>query len=97
MSAPTISVRFEEPAHEPFRRVESRELFADVLRARPGEWALLGKYATAGTMRQAAYEVRHALDPKDQPFAPAGSFEAIARSMFGEHRVYVRFVGGDAR
>lgn len=97
MSTPTITVRFEEPACEPFRRVETRELFADALRARPGEWALLGKYATAGTMRQAAYEIRNALDPKDRPFAPAGSFEAIARSMLGEHRVYVRYVGGERR
>lgn len=94
MSAPAIAVRFEEPAHEPPRRLESRWLFADALRARPCEWALLGKYVTGGTAGQAAYEVRHALDPKDQPFAPAGSFEAEARTLMGEHRVYVRFVGG---
>jgi len=96
MSAPVIAIRFEEPAHEPPRRVESRQVFADLLRSRPGEWALLGKYATAGTARQAAYEVRNALDPKDQPFAPAGSFEAQSRTMLGEYRVYVRYVGGGA-
>lgn len=96
MSAPVITVQFVEPAYEPFRRVESRRLFADALRARPGEWALLGKYSTAGTGRQSAYEIRNALGPKDQPFAPAGSFEAEARTMLGEHRVYVRYVGGGA-
>lgn len=95
MSVPVITVRFEEPAYEPFRRVESRRVFADQLRARPGGWALLGGYATSGTARQSAYEVRNALDPKDQPFAPAGAFEAEARTMFGEHRVYVRYVGGE--
>jgi hypothetical protein len=94
MSAP-VAVRFEEPAHEPPRRVESRQVFADLLRARPGGWALLGKYATSGTARQSAYAVRNALDPKDQPFAPAGTFEAEARTMLGEHRVYVRYVGGE--
>jgi hypothetical protein len=96
MSVATITVRFDEPAYEPFRRRESRQAFADVLRARPGEWALLGKYATQGTMRQAAYEIRNALDPKDQPFAPAGSFEAESQTLCGEFRVYVRYVGGGA-
>jgi hypothetical protein len=54
MSAPVISVRFEEPAHEPFRTVQSRQAFADALRARPGEWALLGRYYTHGTANQEA-------------------------------------------
>lgn len=94
MSTPVIAVRFESPAYEPFRRVESRQVFADALRARPGEWALLGKYSTPGVMRQEAYHVRQALDPKDQPFTPAGAFEAESQSMCGEYRVYVRYVGG---
>jgi hypothetical protein len=97
MSTPVIAIRFEEPANEPPRRVESRQMFADALRARPGQWALLGKHATSGTGRQSAYEIRNAIEPKDQPFAPAGSFEAEARTMLGEHRVYVRYAGGGAR
>lgn len=92
----TVDIRFDEPAHEPFRRLETRQAFADALRSRPGEWALLGKYSTPGTMRQEAYAVRNALDPKDQPFAPAGAFEAESQSMCGEHRVYVRYVGQHA-
>ncbi|MFF7837621.1 hypothetical protein ACFZC6_02110 [Streptomyces ossamyceticus] len=96
MSTSTITVRFEAPAPEPFRRLETRQAFAEALRSKPGEWALLGKYSTPGTMRQEAYAVRQALDPKDQPFAPAGSFEAEARSVCGEFRVYVRYVGGGA-
>lgn len=94
MNTPAITIRFDEPAHEPPRRVETRQAFADALRARPCEWALLGKYATASVMRQEAYAIRKVLDPKDEPFAPAGSFEASARSMCGEYRVYVRYVGG---
>lgn len=94
MSTPLISVRFEKPAHEPFRTVQSRQVFADALRARPGEWALLGRYCTQGVASQEAYVVRRVVDPKDRPSAPAGSFEAESRTMFGEHRVYVRYVGG---
>lgn len=96
MSTPTITVRFEAPAPEPFRRLETRQAFADALRSCPGVWARLGQYSTPGTMRQEAYAVRQALDPKDQPFAPAGAFEAQSRAMCGEYRVYVRYVGGVA-
>ncbi|MFF7880945.1 hypothetical protein ACH40F_08300 [Streptomyces sp. NPDC020794] len=95
MSAPTvIEVRFEAPAHDAVRRPESRRAFADALRARPGEWALLGKHSTAGMMRQAAYQIRWALEANDQAFAPAGSFEAESQTLCGEYRVYVRYVGG---
>jgi hypothetical protein len=96
MSTPTITVRFDAPAHDALRRPESRQAFADALRAHPGEWALLGKFATAGAMRQHAYEIRVVRDPKDQPFAPAGSFEAESQTLCGEFRVYVRYVGGGA-
>lgn len=89
-------VRFEEPARRALRGREARQVFAGALRARPGDWALLGKYATSGSARQSAYCVRQADDPQDQPFAPAGSFEAEARTMLGEHRVYARYVGGSA-
>ena len=88
----TLVVRFESPAHDALRRPESLHAFIGALRARPGEWALLGQYGTAGTMRQAAYEVRQGLN---LAFA-GGGFEAQSRTMFGEHRVYVRFVGGGA-
>ena len=97
MSTPTLTVRFDEPAHDAFRRKETRQAFADVLRAHPGEWALLGKFATAGAMRQHAYEIRVVRDPKDEPFGPAGSFEVESQTLCGEHRVYVRFVGGGAQ
>jgi hypothetical protein len=96
MSAPVITVRFDEPAHDALRRPESLQAFADALRARPGEWALLGKYSTQGAMRQASYEIRIVRERKDRVFAPAGSFEAESRTMLGEHRVYVRYVGGAA-
>ncbi|MFF0597838.1 hypothetical protein [Streptomyces antibioticus] len=88
-----VNVAFEVPAHDALRGVTSRQAFADALRARTGEWALLGKYSTQGAMRQAAHELRVAQAPKDRPFAPSGSFEAESHTMFGEYRVYVRHVG----
>lgn len=94
MSASTI--RFEEPTPRAPRGAKARQAFADALRDRPKEWALFGAYSNPGTTRTAAYDISHATNPQDQPFAPAGSFEAESRTMLGEHRVYVRFVGGGA-
>ncbi|MFE7972957.1 hypothetical protein [Streptomyces shenzhenensis] len=97
MSARAVTICFVEPAHDALRTPESRRAFAAALRSRPGVWALLGKYPTPGTMRQAAYEIRHASNRRTaQPFAPAGSFEAVSQSLGGEYRVYVRYVGGAA-
>lgn len=48
---------------------------------------LRGSSRSAGGM---AYGIRQA---KLQAYAPAGTFEARARTVDGEHRVYARFVG----
>lgn len=90
-----ITVRFEEPAPRAIHGVKARQAFADELRTRPGVWALLGTYSNSGSARSSAFYIRRTFGVQDQPFAPAGSFEAEARSMLGEHRVYVRFVGGE--
>jgi len=86
-------MRFEPPAHDAYRRPETLQAFADVLRGRPGEWALLGRFSTSGAARQAAYQMRSPRDPKDQAIAPAGSFKAEARTLCSEYRVYVVFAG----
>jgi hypothetical protein len=90
-----MSVRFEEPAHHALRSAESLTEFTTALRARPGRWALLGQYGTPGVASTVAYDIRKGLMPA---FA-GGGFEAEARSMLGEYRVYVRYVGqaGGAR
>ncbi|MFF9205103.1 hypothetical protein ACF1AE_25445 [Streptomyces sp. NPDC014986] len=84
-----MKIRFEEPAHHALRADQSIADFVAALRARPGQWALFGQYGTPGTMRQAAYEIRHGFA---KGFA-AAQFEAESRSMLGEYRVYVRYVG----
>ncbi|MGP4004660.1 hypothetical protein [Streptomyces sp. 8N706] len=85
-------IRFETPAPPVPRLREAREAFAAALRQHPGEWALLGQHHTSSGARQDAYEIRRALRPVNQGFAPAGEFQAEARTLIGEYRVYVRRV-----
>lgn len=90
----TTTVRFDAPAPDILRRPESRAVFAAALKDRPGEWALFGKCLTQSTASTYAWEIRNARSMGMAPFAPAGAFEAESRTLFGEHRVYVRYVGG---
>ncbi|WP_063735581.1 hypothetical protein [Streptomyces sp. RTd22] len=89
------TIRFDSPAPPVPRLPRSRAAFAAALRERSGEWALLGQHHTAGCARQDAYEIRRALRPANAAFGPAGEFEAEARTLGGEYRVYVRHVGGE--
>jgi hypothetical protein len=87
-------IRFERPAPKAPRSTESITAFAEKLRSRPGEWALFGALETASYARQRAYEIRRALQGgSTRYFGPAGAFEAESRTMLGQHRVYVRYVG----
>lgn len=87
---PVIAVRFEEPAPHPLCRAESLTAFAAALRERPRVWALLGKYGTPGMAGQTAYLIRRSL----KPGFTDGGYEAESRTLFGEYRVYARYVGG---
>lgn len=91
----TINVHFETPATPAPLSQESLAAFADALRERPGMWAFLRSCTTPGSAGQSAYEIRKAARNYRpfKPFSPAGDFEAEARTIFGEHRVYVRYVG----
>lgn len=64
---------------------------APELVARPGEWALLLLAESHGT---AAAQAAHIRAGRLVAFRPRGSFEATVRDVDGEHRVYVRYVGG---
>jgi hypothetical protein len=96
-TAPAPAARFEEPTPPAPHGAAARQAFADQLRTRPDTWALLGTYDNARTARTSAYHIRAAANPQNQPFAPAGTFEAEARSLCGESRVYVRFAGGESQ
>ncbi|MFJ5532380.1 hypothetical protein [Streptomyces sp. NPDC093261] len=89
-----MRVRFESLAPMAPRAREKRAAFADALRKRPGDWALLGQHADGTQARYDAYQIRNAELGRNEAFAPAGSFEAEARTLMGEARVYVRYVGG---
>lgn len=89
----TVDIRFELPAPRLPLPIETRKAFAAALRARPGVWALMGQHTSPGSARQLAYSIRQA---KPKTFAPAGAFEADAKTVMGEHRVYARYVGQDA-
>jgi hypothetical protein len=61
---------------------------ASTLKARPGEWALLGAYSTPNGARSVASDLRRGV----RGWAPKGSVEAEVRHVAGEHRVYARWV-----
>ncbi len=98
---PGIVARFEEETPLLLPNAEEWAAFADALRMRPGVWALFGQYSGAsGGARQYAYALRNGgatpgchRVPGAQVFDPPGSFEFTHRLMFGENRIYVRFVG----
>ncbi|UQA91617.1 hypothetical protein [Streptomyces halobius] len=91
-----VEIQFEEPPAVPGAvrrpRGEHAEIAAE-LRKAPGQWALVGLQPTAKSAGSVSYAIRTA---KLLAYDPPGSFEAVARTVDGEHRLYVRFMG-DAR
>lgn len=87
-----MSLTFEDPP-ETTRKAGRKGMHkeaAEELRSRPGEWAIVSAYAT-GT--SAAAMARHIMSGAVSAYKPAGSFQATARTVGGEARVYARFVG----
>lgn len=69
------------------KAVIAHELIAVQLRARPGEWALIVEgypHAALGSLISRG---------KIRPYAPAGTYEAVARTVDGAQRIYARYVG----
>jgi YD repeat-containing protein len=83
------NIRFEAPAHPTPRPTEAKA-FAEGLRERPGEWALVGYRDKAGSARTYAYDIRRGLV---SAFTPSGAYEAEMHTLGGQFRVYARFVG----
>lgn len=63
---------------------------ASKLRAKPGEWAPIGTYNSSQTAASIARQIKRAVL---SAYMPAGSFEAVSRTVDGESRVYARYVG----
>ncbi|MFK0069731.1 hypothetical protein [Streptomyces sp. NPDC091046] len=79
-----------EPLPARGRRASKHARAAAELRARPGEWAHV---TTAGSAESAASLATAIRSARLTAYAPAGSFEAHARTVDDQPRVYVRFVG----
>ncbi|WP_045746418.1 hypothetical protein [Actinoplanes rectilineatus] len=64
---------------------------ASLLRDEPGRWAVIHEYKEKARATSASTTVKQA---QVLCFAPAGSFEAVVRSINGVSVVYARFLGG---
>jgi hypothetical protein len=85
------TLKFEGPP--PTAHGTSKGHHADAareLRERPEEWAIVGVYAHSGSAGAVALQVRKG---SIAAYEPAGAFEAKARTVNGEARVYARYVG----
>jgi hypothetical protein len=87
----TQEIRFDAPAPAIPRKAERAE-FVRKLKEAPDEWALLGKTGTMGSGTSLAWMIRNGHKSMSD-FLPVGSFEAEARTLLGEHRIYVKYVG----
>lgn len=84
------AIRWEEPPARSHGRAYDWAAIGAALKAKPGQWALAvvcPNTATAGsTARYVRAGAYHAL-------RELGRFEATARTVEGEARVYARYVG----
>jgi hypothetical protein len=82
-------IRFEEPPRPYLKdRANHREAAAK-LRERPTEWAIVSVCASSGSASSLARAIRIG---QSHAWQPRGEFEAVARKVEGEHRVYARYV-----
>jgi hypothetical protein len=83
-------LKFETPPEKTRVTWGRHYLVAHELKAKPGEWAVVGVYNGPECAGSIARQIKGA---RLSAYQPAGSFEAEARTVDGEHRVYARFVG----
>lgn len=87
-------LHFEEPPEAPHPLVRTGQGkhwdAAKQLRERPGEYAMVAAYNSRSAAASTAYMVRQGLF---NAYAPRGAFHAVSRTVEGEFRVYVKYVG----
>jgi hypothetical protein len=66
------------------------QVVAEALKANPKTWARVGKYRTVNSSASVASHIRGGLLTA---YEPAGSFEAVARTVDGEYWVYAKYIG----
>jgi hypothetical protein len=97
LTAPTAKLRWEDPPT--LRRSGPRPAGLDwlaiaaALRARPTRWAIVCVEPDRASAGQTAHRIKIG---HIQSFYPAGRFEAKARTVGDECRVYARYIGGES-
>lgn len=84
---------WEEPPEQTVKRDRvDHKARAAALKSRPGAWGIVATYDSASIAASVAQGIRGG---STNAWKPQGAFEAKARTVEKEHRVYARFVGGD--
>jgi hypothetical protein len=83
-------IRWEDPPED--RRGTDWAAVGQALKQQPGKWALAVVCNNTVTAGAVARDIRVGKYPAMRAL---GSFDAMARSVDGEARVYARYVGGD--
>lgn len=80
---------WEDPPSRGGARAEFAPIAAK-LRARKGQWAKVSQYEKSSTSASVAFMIRNG---GITSFQPAGAYEAVARTVEGEHWVWARYIG----
>lgn len=89
---PQHTITFEPLPAPQKRRWGINTTIAATLREHPGEWAHIDTKGTRGSAISTAYAIRNG---RLRAYTPTGHYEATARTINGEFRVYARYTGGD--
>jgi hypothetical protein len=65
---------------------------ANQLRKAPGQWAHIDTRPSGSAAACMGHQIRTAYY---KAYAPKGTFEAVGRTVNGEHHVYARYIGED--
>jgi hypothetical protein len=82
-------LKFEDPP-PPKRAPRGFEEIAQKLKDSPGKWAVIAVYPDRSGAGSQRMRVTRGLT---RPWQPAGDFEATARAIDGEYRLYARYMG----
>ncbi|MGW3491942.1 hypothetical protein [Streptomyces sp. NPDC001054] len=82
-----------EPSAPPLPAPADRPMVAAMLRATPGQWALLGAHTNIRSLAQMAYNLRCGANAWS---AFGAGFETSMLSLDTEHRLYVRYTARKA-
>jgi hypothetical protein len=85
-------IRWEDPPTRYYSPKYDWPAIAKALSSAPGTWALVAVCRNTATAGSTA---RHIRNGAYGPLRAVGKFEAIARTVRGEARVYARYVGSN--